>query len=194
MLNEKMYPKSFKECFYMDESKLNPIPKGILRKVYAVMNSSRYSMVAFMRLSQFFYLKYLNSKFKVIKVIYMILFNYFQRKNQINNNFEVSPMCKIEKGVVFHHSGVCITTETIIEEGVHIYRNVTFGAKYGKAPYVKKYAKIASHSIVIGGVSIGERSIVAPGSVVTKDVPDGKVVAGVPAKIIKDVTNENYQF
>ena len=96
-------------------------------------------------------------------------------------------------GVVFHHTGVCITSGTIIEEGVHIYRNVTFGAKHGKAPYIKKYAKIGSH-FILGGVTVGERSIVAPGSVVVKDVPDGKIVAGIPAKVIMDVTEESYQF
>ena len=89
---------------------------------------------------------------------------------------------------------MCITSDTILEEGVHVYRNVTFGSKNGKAPHVKKFAKIASHSIILGGVTIGERSIVAPGSVVVKDVPDGKIVAGIPAKVIKDVTDDNYQF
>ena len=55
-------------------------------------------------------------------------------------------------------------------------------------------AKIASHSIILGGVIAGERSIVAPGCVVVKDVPDGKVVAGVPATILSDVTDENSRF
>ncbi|WP_181563794.1 hypothetical protein [Campylobacter hyointestinalis] len=77
---------------------------------------------------------------------------------------------------------------------MHIYRNVTFGAKNSKAPYIKQGAKIASHSIVLGGVIIGEHSIVAPGSVVINDVPDGKVVAGIPAKILCDVTEINYCF
>jgi serine O-acetyltransferase len=35
---------------------------------------------------------------------------------------------------------------------------------------------------------------VAPGSVVVNDVPDGKIVGGVPAKVIGDVTEENYYF
>lgn len=38
---------------------------------------------------------------------------------------------------------------------------------------------------VIGGVKIGNNVIVAPNSVVVKDVPDNAVVSGIPAKIIK---------
>ena len=85
-------------------------------------------------------------------------------------------------------------SDTVIESGVHIYRNVTFGIKNGKAPYVKSKAKIASHSIILGGVVIGEKSIVSPGAVVLSDVPDGKVAAGIPAKIITDVNHKNYNF
>lgn len=43
---------------------------------------------------------------------------------------------------------------------------------------------VGGHSIIIGGVSIGPNSIVAAGSVVTKDVPSGVVVGGNPARVI----------
>ena len=43
---------------------------------------------------------------------------------------------------------------------------------------------IASGAIIIGGVTIGENSIVAAGAVVTKSVPSGSIVGGVPARII----------
>ncbi len=82
----------------------------------------------------------------------------------------------------------------MIESGVHIYRNVTFGAKDGFAPHIKKEAKIGSHSVVLGRVTVGEKAIVAPGAVVVKDVPPGKIAAGVPARIIGDVTDERYNF
>ena len=44
---------------------------------------------------------------------------------------------------------------------------------------------IAANSIILAGVTIGKGSVVAAGSVVTKDVPPYSVVAGVPAEIIK---------
>ena len=42
-------------------------------------------------------------------------------------------------------------------------------------------------------MTIGEDAVVAAGAVVTKDVPDNKVVGGIPAKIIKDVTDEQFR-
>jgi acetyltransferase-like isoleucine patch superfamily enzyme len=44
---------------------------------------------------------------------------------------------------------------------------------------------IGSHVIVLGGVTIGSHSIIAAGSVVTKDVPEYSIVGGVPAKLIR---------
>ncbi len=41
--------------------------------------------------------------------------------------------------------------------------------------------------LVLPGITVGERAVVAAGAVVTRDVPPGKVVAGVPARVIKDV-------
>ena len=44
---------------------------------------------------------------------------------------------------------------------------------------------VGANAVVLPGVTIGRHCIVAAGAVVTKDVPDGCVVAGIPAKIIK---------
>ena len=61
-------------------------------------------------------------------------------------------------------------------------------------PRIKKHAKIASRAIIIGSAAIEKNVIVGAEAVVTKDVPAGKIVAGVLAKIIGDVTEESYFF
>lgn len=50
---------------------------------------------------------------------------------------------------------------------------------------IKDDCWIASNSLILAGVTVGEGSVVAAGSVVTKDVPPYSIVGGNPAKIIK---------
>ncbi len=50
---------------------------------------------------------------------------------------------------------------------------------------IKKGASIGSGATLLCGVTVGENAVVGAGSVVTKDVPAGAVVAGNPARIIK---------
>jgi acetyltransferase-like isoleucine patch superfamily enzyme len=50
---------------------------------------------------------------------------------------------------------------------------------------VRRGAKIGSNSTVLPGVTVGARALVAAGSVVVDDVPDGAVVAGSPARFVR---------
>ena len=62
--------------------------------------------------------------------------------------------------------------------------------KKRNAPVViKDLAFIGMHSIILKGVTIGEKSIIGAGSVVSKDVPDGEIWAGNPARFIKKVVD-----
>ena len=52
---------------------------------------------------------------------------------------------------------------------------------------IKRNAFVGAGSIILPGIVIGEKSIIAAGSVVTKDVPPLTIVAGVPAKFVGNV-------
>ena len=54
--------------------------------------------------------------------------------------------------------------------------------------HIKNGAWLATGVSVMAGVTIGEGSIIAAGSVVTKDIPDFVVAAGVPAKVVRTLT------
>lgn len=54
---------------------------------------------------------------------------------------------------------------------------------------IKKGAWIAPACIILPGVTIGERSVIGTGSVVTKSIPPRRVAVGVPAKTIKKLGN-----
>jgi acetyltransferase-like isoleucine patch superfamily enzyme len=60
--------------------------------------------------------------------------------------------------------------------------------KYTSSPVViKKFAWIGANAMIMPGVTIGEHAVVAAGAVVTKDVPEKTLVAGVPARIIREI-------
>jgi acetyltransferase-like isoleucine patch superfamily enzyme len=58
--------------------------------------------------------------------------------------------------------------------------------------YVKRGARIGGGAILYPGVTVGFDAVVAGGAVVMKDVPDRKVVAGFPAKVLMDVPEDQY--
>ena len=57
----------------------------------------------------------------------------------------------------------------------------------GKKLVIKKDAWLGAGSIILPGITIGEGAVIGAGSVVTKDVEDFSVVAGIPAREIKKV-------
>ena len=58
---------------------------------------------------------------------------------------------------------------------------------------IKKGAFIGAHTIVLKGVTIGEKSVVGAGSVVTKSIPDHEIWAGNPAKFIRKIDASIYE-
>lgn len=109
----------------------------------------------------------------------------------------VEPNTKIGNHVMIQ-TGTHITGDAIIEDDVYMGDEVSTtndnkmargGGEY-KGPHIKKRARIGSNATLLPGVVIGEDSIVAAGSVVTKDVPPYKVVMGVPARVVKDAPKE----
>lgn len=56
-----------------------------------------------------------------------------------------------------------------------------------KGPVIKRFATIGAGANLLPNITIGQNAIVGANSVVTKDVLDGKVVVGIPARVARDV-------
>ena len=92
---------------------------------------------------------------------------------EIEDNVMIGGSCKIWD-TDFHSLN---SNERMDEYDTHI----------NSAPiHIKKGAFIGANTIILKGVTIGEKSIIGAGSVVTKDIPDGQIWAGNPARYIKE--------
>ncbi len=76
---------------------------------------------------------------------------------------------------------------SIITTGHPLEPSQRRGATIGKRIVIEKNVWIAAGATIIGGVTVGENSVVAAGSVVTKDVPPNALVGGNPAKVIRSI-------
>lgn len=63
-------------------------------------------------------------------------------------------------------------------------------ATIGKPIVIERNVWIATSAIIIGGVTVGENSVVAAGAVVTKNVPPNTLVGGNPARVIRSIVEE----
>lgn len=83
----------------------------------------------------------------------------------------------------------------LVGPGVHIYTAThpldaatrIEGPEYGKPVSVGDDVWLGGRAVVNPGISIGNRSVVASGAVVTEDVPDDVVVQGNPAQVVRDL-------
>ena len=82
-----------------------------------------------------------------------------------------------------------IGDDVILAPGARIFVHDAAFVRRGEKPRrepvrVGNSVFIGANSVVLPGVQIGDRAVVAAGAVVARDVPDGAVVGGVPAKVI----------
>lgn len=127
---------------------------------------------------------------------------------EIGDDVKIGTFVEIQKGAkignrckISSHSFIC--EGVTLEEEVFVGHNVTFvNDLYPRATtpagelqcesdwkccptLIKRGASIGSSATLLGGITVGEFSMVGAGSVVTKDVPPYTVVAGSPAKVLR---------
>jgi acetyltransferase-like isoleucine patch superfamily enzyme len=131
---------------------------------------------------------------------------------EIGDRSKIGTFVEIQKGArigkhckISSHTFIC--QGVTIEDGVFIGHNVTFindmyprataegGGLQTEADWVciptlvRKGASIGSSATILAGVTVGEKAIVGAGSVVTKDVPPGAIVAGNPARVLRTISS-----
>ena len=123
---------------------------------------------------------------------------------EVQRGVRIGARCKISSHT-FVCTGVTIEDEVFVGHGV-MFVNDRFpratadsGALQTEADWacqqtlIKRGASIGSGSTLLGGITVGENSIVGAGSVVTKDVPPGVIVAGNPARVLRSIADPETQ-
>ena len=85
--------------------------------------------------------------------------------------------------------GVEIKDNVQIGSHCSIYSVSTIDDSHGKV-VLKQNCRIGSHSTILPGISVGKNSIIGAHSLVNKDIPDNVVAFGVPAKVVRQLNND----
>jgi len=114
---------------------------------------------------------------------------YLQSRSSQVFQVDINPQVTIGKGIMLDHgTGVVIGETAVVGDYVSILQGVTLGGT-GKEdgdrhPKIGSGVLIGAGAKILGNISVGKCARIAAGSVVLKDVPERKTVAGVPAKIV----------
>jgi len=116
---------------------------------------------------------------------------------EIQKNSVIGKRCKISSHT-FVCEGVTIEDDVFVGHGVmfinDLYPQATTDGRLQTeddwqvvATRVRRGASIGSGAVILGGVTIGEGALIGAGAVVTHDVPDHRIVKGVPARLGRNV-------
>ena len=107
----------------------------------------------------------------------------------VSNNVTIGNDCKIQNNVSIYE-GVTLEDGVFFGPSCVFTNDLTPRARYPKGhenykkTLVKEGASIGANATIVCGHTVGKCAMVAAGAVVTKDVPDYALVAGIPAKVI----------
>ena len=98
----------------------------------------------------------------------------------------MSPLATVAGGLQLPHpTGIVLGERSIIEGGVTIFQNVTVGQRNGGYPTIAEGATINAGAVLAGSIRVGKGAVIGALTFVNKDVADGDVVAGSPARSLR---------
>lgn len=122
--------------------------------------------------------------------------------NRVIFSCDLPYTANIHPDAIFGHNGlgVIINYNAVIGEKTLIMQNVTIGGNMSKfriedevkitSPHIGKNVIIGAGASILGPVIIGDNAQIGAGAVVVDDVPKNAIAVGLPAKIIKILTDE----
>lgn len=121
---------------------------------------------------------------------------YLQNEISVAFDVDIHPAAKIGYGIMLDHAtGIVVGETSVIENDVSILQGVTLGGtgkEHGdRHPKIRQGVMIGAGAKILGNIEIGAYAKIGAGSVVLQPVPEHATAAGVPAKIIATLKNQN---
>jgi len=104
--------------------------------------------------------------------------------------------CAVPYSTRFNHGGigVVIGNNTILGENCVIGSGVTIGSQGKRSPRIEDNCIICTHATIVGGISVGHHSVIGANALVIEDIPPFSVAVGVPARVVKTITQKEYEI
>lgn len=114
----------------------------------------------------------------------------FEGETSIGDDVLIHAQCHITKGVVIENDVFIAPLFVGANDPWMAHRRRHIKTYTQKAYRINRAARIGVGVCILPGVTIGENAVIGTGAVVTKDVPDGEMWLGVPARFVKKVPKE----
>jgi serine O-acetyltransferase len=118
---------------------------------------------------------------QILQLYYYCWFNWVRTRLHI----EVGHTATIGGGFRILHMSCLINSRVVAGEGLSINHGCLIGATETGVPVLGNHVRLTAHSMVVGGITLGDNVLVGAGAVVVHSFADGAVVAGVPARLLR---------
>ncbi|QIQ41113.1 MAG: serine O-acetyltransferase [Buchnera aphidicola (Aphis urticata)] len=128
------------------------------------------------------------------------LSTYLQSRIATVFSVDIHPAACIGSRIILDHAtGIVVGAGVIIEDDVSILHSVTLGgtgknSSKNRHPVIRNKVSIGAGAKILGNIEIGSQTKIGAGSVVLKNMPPCVTVAGIPAKIVKQLNNSHSLF
>jgi serine O-acetyltransferase len=126
---------------------------------------------------------------------FVFLFQLYYKFLQIFLSAELPLKTKLGPGVYFVHLlGTVFHEKAVIGKNLHITHNVTIGATGKGYPVIGNNVVIMPGAKIFGKITVGDNAVIGANAVVSKDVPENAIMAGVPARVLAMTGSADYTF